>query len=264
VTSQFDVETALTPLGEGRFAGRVSEAFWVQNGPNGGYLAAIAMRAAMTLVAEPARVARSLHMRYLSAPKAGPIEVHAEVLRAGRSMTSLAMRLQQGGKDFAHGSAAFSTAFSPIAFQDCAMPSARPLAECQPMSKEIELNHRLDMYPAIGGTRRSGERAITGGYMRFADQRILDTLALASLWDMWPPAVFTRAFEQRFRGAVPTVEASVYFRRPTPLPNATPSDFVLIKSESTMAYDGLTEESAEIWSHDGLLLVQSRQLALLM
>ena len=264
MTSHFDRDTALTPLGEGHFAARVSEDFWVQSGPNGGYLAAIAMRAAMTVVPEPERVARSLHARYLAAPKAGAIEVRVEVLRRGRSLTSVAMRMQQGGQDFVHASASFSTPFSPVAFQDCAMPSARPLAECEPIARQIALNDRLEMYPAIGAARRSGERALTGGYMRFADQRLVDTLAVAALWDMWPPAVFARAFDQRFRGAVPTVEASVYFRRPVPLPGALPSDYVLLKSESLMGYDGLTEESAEIWSLDGLLLAQSRQLALLM
>jgi acyl-CoA thioesterase len=69
---------------------------------------------------------------------------------------------------------------------------------------------------------------------------------------------------QRFRGAVPTVEASVYFRRRVPLPGAAPGDYVLLKVETTMADEGVAEESAEIWSHDGLLLAQSRQLALLL
>jgi acyl-CoA thioesterase len=264
VSSHFDRETALTPLGEGRFAGRVSKDFWVQAGPNGGFLAAVAMRGAMAMVPEPERIARSMHVRFLSAPKDGDVELLVDVTRRGKSMTSLAMRMQQGGKDFLHASAAFSTAFSPIAFQDCTMPEARPLAECPPVPKQIELNHRFDMLHAIGPAMRSGERAISGGYLRFADPRPIDTLALSALWDVWPPAVFARAFDQRFRGAVPTVEASVYFRRPVPLPNASLSDYVLARFETTMGHDGFAEESGEIWSQDGLLLAHSRQLCLLL
>ena len=144
------------------------------------------------------------------------------------------------------------------------MPGARPPAECTPIDKQIELNHRFDMLHAIGAAARTGQRALSGGYIRFADPRPIDALALAALWDCWPPAVFARAFEQRFRGAVPTVEASVYFRRSTPLPTTGAGDYVLLHVESTMAHEGLTTEDAEIWSLDGQLLAQSRQLALLM
>jgi acyl-CoA thioesterase len=265
--SEFDRATALTPLSTaepGCFGGSVSEDFWVQSGPNGGYLAAIALRGAAALVPEPERAPRSLHARYLAAPKAGAFELRAEVIRKGRSLTSVAVRMAQDGRDFLHASAAFSDAFSTLAFQDCAPPAARPLAECKPVEKRIALNRRFDMFHAIGSEERTGERALSGGYIRFADPRPIDALALAALWDCWPPAVFARAFEQRFRGAVPTVEASVLFRRRVPLPGATPGDHVLLKVESTMADEGLVEESGEIWSSDGKLLAQSRQLALLM
>jgi acyl-CoA thioesterase len=262
--SHFDRATALTQLAPGHFAGQISQDFWVQSGPNGGYLAAIALRGAATLVPEPDRAARSLHVRYLSAPKAGDFELRVETLRRGRSMTSVAMRMQQAGVDFLVASASFSQAFSPISFQDCSMPAACPMAEAVPIDKQIELNKRFDMLRAIGAEMRTGPRAISGGYIRFADPRPIDTLALAVLWDCWPPAVFARAFEQRFRGAVPTVEASVYFSRRTPLPTTGSGDYVLIQVESTMADEGLTAEDAEIWSLDGQLLAQSRQLALLM
>ena len=81
--SHFDRATALAPLAPGRLGGTVSQDYWVQSGPNGGYLAAIALRGASTLVPEPERAPRSLHVRFLSAPKAGAFELATEVLRAG-------------------------------------------------------------------------------------------------------------------------------------------------------------------------------------
>jgi acyl-CoA thioesterase len=264
MTSHFDRETALEPLSPGRFRGRASEDFWVQAGPNGGYLSAIALRGAQALVPEPERAPRSLHVRFLSPPSAGEFELAAEVVRRGRSMTTLSLRMAQGGRDFLLASACFSEGFSTLAFQDCAMPAARPREECEPIEKRIALNHRYDMWRAIGGDLRSSDRALTGGYIRFADPRPIDALALAALWDAWPPAVFARAFDQRFRGAVPTVEVSVYFRRRVPLSGSSSSDYVLLKVESTMADEGIVEESGEIWSESGLLLAQSRQLALLL
>jgi acyl-CoA thioesterase len=261
--SHFDRDTALTPLGDGRFAGRISEDFWVQSGPNGGYLAAIALRAAIAVVPETERSARSLHVRFLAPPKAETIELATEIVRKGRSMTTIGVRMQQQGRDVLHASACFSEPFSTIAFQDCTLPDARPLAESEAIEKRIPLNHRYDLWRAIGGGLRSSDRALSGGYVRFADPRPIDVLALAAFWDAWPPAAFARKIEQRFRGAAPTVEASIYFRRRVPLPNAAPDDYALLRVESLMAEEGFIEESAEIWSLDGFLLAQSRQLMLL-
>src|SRR5262249_26475497 len=122
----------------------------------------------------------------------------------------------------------------------------------------------FDLWRALGAEPREGERALSGGYIRFADPRPCDALALACLWDAWPPAVFARKIEQRYRGAAPPVEASVYFRKRVPLPGARPDDYLLIKVESTTVDDGIAEEDAEIWSADGVLLAQSRQLLLLL
>ncbi|HMI91731.1 MAG TPA: thioesterase family protein [Polyangiales bacterium] len=262
--SHFDRATALDPLSAGRFGGVVSQEYWVQSGPNGGYLAAIALRGASALVPEPERAPRSLHVRFLSAPKAGPFELAAELVRAGRSMTTIAVRLSQDGRDFVHASACFSAAFSPIAFQDATMPDALPIERAELLPARIALNERYVLRRAIGGGERSGPRAISGGWIRFADPRPFDALAMAALWDVWPPAVFARAFEQRFRGAVPTVEATVYFRRRLPLPEIGAEDSVLLRVESTMADEGFCEESAELWSPSGALLAQARQLALLL
>lgn len=267
--SHFDRATALEPIpGDGgaslRFAGTISQDYWVQSGPNGGYLAAIALRGATALVTEAERAPRSLHVRYLAAPRAGSFELAAELIRAGRSMSTIGVRLTQDGRDFAHASVCFSAAFSSIAFQDATMPEALPIEQAEPVPVRITLNERYVQRRAIGGSERQSARALSGGWVRFADPRPFDALAMAALWDCWPPAVFARAFDQRFRGAVPTVEASVYFRRRLPLPELSLQDSVLLRVESTMADEGFCEESAEIWSPNGLLLAQARQLELLL
>lgn len=259
--SHFDRTTALVPASEGRFTGEISEDFWVQAGPNGGYLSAIAMRGALCAVPEPSRAPRTLHVRFLSPPKAGPFELTTRVLRRGRAMTSLSIQMEQHGNVFLEASASFSEPFGSVGFQDAKIPTARPLDQAEPIPKAIPLNHRYDMLRAIGAPLRTGERALTGGYIRFADPRHIDVLALAALWDAWPPAVFARAIEQRFRGAVPTVEVSVFFRAPTEIVPA--GDYALLQVESTHVRDGFMEEDAQIWSTSGVLLAQSRQVALL-
>jgi acyl-CoA thioesterase len=261
--TRFDADTAVTALGDGRFDARIDRGWWVLSGPNGGYLAAIVLRAMQEGLNDSTRAPRSLHVRYLKAPAEGPIELRTQVVRAGRSLTVMAAQLFQADVELVQGSATFSGPFSEIAFQDARMPAARPLAECPPIFKAIPMNSRYDMWRAIGGEFRQCEDAVTGGWIRLEEPRRVDALFLAAVWDAWPPAVFARAMDARFRGAVPTVEASVYFRESFPVSDLAAEAHVLLRVETLKAQDGIADESGEIWSADGRLLAQSRQLALL-
>jgi acyl-CoA thioesterase len=258
---EFDRGTALEALGGGRFAGRISRDFWIQVGPNGGYLAAIALRGAVLALSDATRAPRSMHVRYLSPPKEGDFELKTAVVRAGKSMTTLDVSLQQAGRECMTAGFCFSVAFGGPSFQGRAPPMALPLAESPPLPKGAPMNQRFDSRVAIGGPPRNGDRAETGGYMRFVDGRPIDMLALAAMWDCWPPAVLYRATEPGFSGGLPTVEATVYFRRQLPFRNFRPNDPVLLHTRSAMAHEGFVEEDADIWSLQGELLLQSRQLA---
>jgi acyl-CoA thioesterase len=262
--SIFDRATALEPAGESRMTGTLDESFWVQAGPNGGFLTAIALRGAQGAVPEPERLPRSAHVRFLSPPRARGFELQREIVRQGRSMTIVRVQMLQDGRAFLDASFCFSAAYSTIAFRDASPPEVLPLAESEAVPKQIPLNHRFDSRRAIGSGFRSNARALSGGYIRFDEPRAIDVLALAALWDAWPPAVFARKMEDRFRGAVPTVEASIYFRAPQPASSVPPGEHVIIRVETRSASDGFAEEDAEIWSQGGVLLAQSRQLALLL
>ena len=38
--SRFDTDTAVTPLGDGVYDARIDAGWWIERGPNGGYIAA--------------------------------------------------------------------------------------------------------------------------------------------------------------------------------------------------------------------------------
>lgn len=258
----FDRATALRSSGTGVFAGEVSQDFWVVVGPNGGYLAAIVLRGAALALGADDRAPRSMHLRYLSPPRAGAFELHVRPVREGRSMSILAISLLQDGRECVAASACFAAAVDGPSFQDVVPPAALPLERAVAMPKVIPLNHQFDARSAIGGPPRSQQRAQTGGYTRFADGRPIDMLALAAVWDTWPPAAMFRADHETSKG-MPTVEASIYFRRQVPFDGFRADEHVLFHSQTTMARDGFIEEDATIWTQRGELLVQSRQLALL-
>ena len=178
-------------------------------------------------------------------------------------MSILGASLQQNGRECVSASLCFSAAFDGASFQDCTPPAALPLDQAIAMPKMIPMNQQFDARIAIGGAPRTQSRAETGGYTRFADGRPIDMLALAALWDAWPPAAFFRVIDPQPTRGIPTVEASVYFRRQVPYDGFQAGDHVLFHSQSTAAHDGFLEEDATIWTQRGELLVQSRQLALL-
>lgn len=260
--TRFDRDTAVKAHGDGRLTANVDEGWWVQAGPNGGYLSAILLRAAMT-AADDGRAPRSLHARFLAPPKAGEVQLEVAPVRKGRSMSTVGVRMLQGGRAVATAGVTLSTAFSGLEFHDRAMPACLPLSECEALPKQIPLNERYDLWRGIGPAFRTGERAESGGWVCFAEPRVPDVYTLAAAWDAWPPATFARAMERRFRGAVPTVEASLYFRAALPRPGMHAGDHLLIHVQSTAASEGLVEEDTELWAADGTLLLQARELALL-
>jgi acyl-CoA thioesterase len=122
------------------------------------------------------------------------------------------------------------------------------------------IRDRYEMRLAFGRPSWQGERAthaVTGGWIRLADPEPLDAHVIAALTDAWFPAVFTVTNEPV---QVPTVDLTIHFRdEPSPA-----HDWCLVRFVSRHASSGFIEEDGEIWSADGRLLAQSRQLALAM
>ena len=96
-----DADTALEPVTPTRWRGAISDRWWVVRGPFGGYVATFLTRALVAAVDDPARRPRSLTVHFVEAPEAGPVEVSAHVERAGRSSTSVSLRLEQDGRPVA-------------------------------------------------------------------------------------------------------------------------------------------------------------------
>lgn len=268
--SRFDRDTALTSLGDGRCAGRIDPGWWIERGPNGGYIAAIVLRGLALAVDDPSRTPRSLTVHYLAPPGEGPCEMQTRVERTGRRVTFVTGRLVQGERLLALSMAAFAVSMDGPVFADIAMPDALPLdrAELLPPSQTPSGNvspmrERYEQRWALGGQPfTSSPVAVVGGYIRFADEvrRPIDHLAVTAFADAWIPSVFAR-FPQPM--GIPTVDLTVHFRAPLPHPTMTDHDFCLVAFRSQVAAEGFVEEDGEVWSPDGILLAHSRQLAAL-
>ncbi len=265
VPTRFDRDTAVEALGPGRYQARLDPAWWIVRGPNGGYLAAVLVRALEAAVADPSRGLRSLTVHFLRPPSVGPAEIHTTVERVGRSLTSVTARMIQAGRPQALAIAAFSKPRQAGELHHATMPEVLPPEELEPRKAKsaVPIHALYDERPAIGSGPWSevrGREALSGGWIRLVEPRPLDDALMAAYADAWAPAVFaTRDLETSM--GVPTVDLTVHVR--ASLPPANADDFVLAIFRTREAREGFLEEDGEIWSRDGVLLAQSRQLAVL-
>ena len=80
---KFATDTAVQPAGDGTYTCQIDADWWVMLGPNGGYLAAIAVRALQAALDPGDRPLRSLTVHYMRAPEAGPATVQVVPEREG-------------------------------------------------------------------------------------------------------------------------------------------------------------------------------------
>jgi acyl-CoA thioesterase len=270
--TKFDRDTAVEAVegaGPGRYRARLDPAWWIVAGPNGGYMAAVMLRAMEATVGDPERVPRSLTVHYVRRPDGEAVEIETTIERAGRSLTTVTARMVQGERLVAHAVAAFSRPRPGFAVHHARLPHVIPLERAERRtapsgSANVAFHEQFDMRWAAPETPWSGaETARSAAWARLAEPRLPDAALLATLADSLPPAVFALAREPGELGAVPTIDLTVHFRAPLPPPGLAADDHLLVDFTTRVVSDGFLEEDGEIWTPDGTLLAQSRQLAIL-
>ena len=277
--------TAVRPAGAGRWSAAVDPGWEAPTGPNGGYLAAILVRALEAEVApEGDRALRSLTVHYLRTAVTAPLDLEVRLVRAGRRTASATVTGRQDGREVLLGLAAFSArgltqaatwaplppdAGPPPAPDAEAVPADRyrrdaaawiaPFPGMPPITQQLRLSPRLGGLPFSGRLPTDGRGVETGGWLGSPEDQQLDAAYLAQLTDFWWPPSF-EAVDHHVMA--PTIDLTIHVRADLP-PGGLPAAPVLGRFRSRTATGGLVEEDAELFHPDGTLLAQSRQLALL-
>jgi acyl-CoA thioesterase len=258
-----DQDTELRPLADGDYGGRILDSWWTPRGPLGGYVMAILMRGVLLTVADPERQPRSLTVHFLRSPQSGPVVVRPRVERMGRSLTTATVRLEQEGELLALGVAALSKAWPSPVLADAPMPDVEPPGERTPAPPPpgvpaVTFRNQLTMQRRFGEPPFSrADQALTGGWLGLVEERPVDALTVLILADAWYPAPWPRLDAL---APAPTIEMTVHFRAALPLPDS----LLLGRFDTRLVRDGFFDESGELWSPDGALVAQSRQLGLLL
>lgn len=249
---------------DGKFGIRLSEA-WEIWGPSGGYLAAIALRAAGRC-AEIPRPA-SFYCHFLSSPDFDEVELAVEAAKRGRRSESLAVRMSQGGKEVLFALVRTAAEAPGYSHQEPTAPEVSSPEDSEPRPR---LKDGRPIYPFWGNVscRRPEPRpeegaAATREWVRFEptpafEDPFLDAARPLILLDTfgWPAAY------HRYRRAddlAPNLDTSAWFHR-----SAAAGDWLLVDHECTVAGDGLLGVSGRVWDTAGNLLASGgAQLCLL-
>ena len=273
MTSEFARETAVVarstgvPVGTPAVFDATVHADWsVGNGPNGGFTAALLLRAALEHLGSTgaAMHARSFTAHLVGAPEIGRCELHVTTEKQGRTAAFLGVRLLQGDALLATASV---VCVAPRPEQEQYVQRTMPVVPGpEVLGEHTEVRRDVPTYLAHYDQRfatpplRGDCTPSVIGWTRMRDPEPFDAVAIVAIADSFPPPSLART--TTFLGAL-TLDYTVHFRQALPHPGTPADGYVLAEFESNFAQDGFVEEDGWIWAPDGTLLAQARQLGLL-
>ena len=228
---------------------------------HGGWLLETLAAAALEHTSHPHPLAVSAH--YAAAPRVGEGDVTVEVLREGRSVSTLRTRLSQEGavkvEALISCGALPKTTTGPLV-QAGAPPVLPSRDACvrntiqdglprNGITEQLEV--LLDPASAgwVSGTPGGGSEV--RAWVRAVDGREPDPLQLLTIADALPPVTLDLGIP----GWVPTVELTVHLRA-VPAPG-----WLRCVQRARLVHGGWLDEECEVWDDQDRLVAQARQLA---
>jgi acyl-CoA thioesterase len=162
-------------------------------GMHGGYLAAVAIKAAEIVAGD--RPIRTATTTFLRPGSAGPADVDVEVVREGRSVTNLTVTLSQLSKAVLVSQVTAADAVESTMWETFAALDLPPIEHCVPIEPPHgvgHFDHGVAVLDPADLPFSHGPRARVAGYMRPIEPRPIDAAWLGMALDWLPPASFTR------------------------------------------------------------------------
>src|SRR5262245_3425041 len=245
---------------DGRYRARLSRE-WEVWGPNGGYVAAVALRAAAA--ASPFRRPASFTCHFLSVATFDDVELSVTPLRTARRAISLRVAMTQKAQPILEAMAWFVGDVPGLAHDAARMPAV-PGPDGLPSIEDLLPPEERAPYPFWDNlegrpTRfvprtewKAGEPTFQSWYryrpVATFDDPALDACRLLILADtlQWPAAF--RAYDDPPFMA-PSIDLAVQFHRLVP-----DAEWLLGDAVSPVAADGLVGGRVAVWAPDGRLL----------
>ena len=263
------LDSRLEPLDEGRFATDLSDDWRIWT-LNGGYLAAVVLRAAGATTAfdRPA----TLSLQLLSGAVAGPAVLRTRSVRRARSAECVSVDLDQGDRRVAtahvwavaeggsgpeHEDAGDRPADGPDAYPTMEERVARRGSPPPGTRQVFPFWDNLDARPVTwvdDWDHRPAGPAVAMDWLRFAPtatfpDAFVGAGRLAIALDTYSFPSFARAHDAPIEWIAPNVDLHCTFHR-----DASASPWLLAVGRTPAATGGLAGFTSEVWSEDGRLL----------
>jgi acyl-CoA thioesterase-2 len=232
---------------------------WEIWGPNGGYLATIALRAAgmAAQIQKPA----SFYCHFLSSPAFDEVQLKVSILKQGRRAESLAVEMTQAGKPILHAlvkTAADAPGYShqhPEAPKVPLPGALKSYEELLPLERRPAFNFWNSVERRPVDQRMSDEPTapVLREWTRYRpracfEDPFLDAARALILLDTYGfPAAYRKYRDWEY--LAPNLDTSAWFH------NFSPNcEWLLIDQECAVADRGLMGVSGRVWDTDGRLL----------
>lgn len=250
-------DTTAESLGDGRYRADISED-WAVWGPNGGYMAALALSAAMaeSRFSRPA----SFHCHFLSVGSFAPADIQVSFLGGGKRAESLRVDIRQDGQlllaasvwmvdtgldGYEHESTRAPDVPRPDALDDFATLAGDEYAQWYPIWRHIEGR-------PVAWRQPPGD-PVWHCWLRFVDTPIDGPAADAIRQLFWLDLpgwnAVTSAHPWPFPYLTPNLDLSVQFHRFRP-----DETWMLADGSVPLATEGVLGCTSRLWTPDGTLL----------
>jgi acyl-CoA thioesterase II len=253
-------QTAVETVGDGRYAATL-HADWEIWGPCGGYVAAVALRAAGAESAQnrPA----SFYCHYLSVAAFGPVEVAVTALRAGRTVTAQRVSLEQGGTPVLEAMVWSVGEVEGLEHTDERPPEVPGPSELSPRPRDPDRGPGFPFWdnfdqrmPEDGPWPPPGPLPPTWRtWVRYVPTSTFEDPWLEAARSLvildvgsWPSGSRPHAYREPPFTA-PSLDLYAAFHRP-----AHGSQWLLLDAHSPLAGDGMLAWTGRVWSEDRRLL----------
>ena len=232
-------------------------------GPFGGITAATLIRAIQT---HPDHIGEPLALTVnFAAPIAdGDFDISLRAARTNRTNQHWILELSQDGDVKTTATALFGSRRDTCGDTEARQPSAPPPEQVTPSGGPGEFVVWARLYdmrfvegPFPGEDAQPCLSATTTMWMRDNARRRVDYPALAALCDIFYPRVFLRR-----GGFVPagTISVTSYFHADQQQLDTLDCDYVLGTAHANRFSRGYFDQSAQLWTRDGVLLATSHQI----
>lgn len=255
----FAAASAVRLLSPDRFGADIAPGWDIVGNANGGYLLAIAARAAAE--AAGGRRPVSITGHFLAPGRPGPIQIDTEIERTGRRITTVRATMRDETRALLAVLGSFAAGESdphPITRIEAAPPDMPAPEDCVPVEPtesfpppfmgKVELRVHPEDAAMDSGVPRFR------GWFRLRSGESIDHFGLLVAVDSFPPTIFAARMPVAW---TPTLELTAHVRN-VPEPGWLRCEFT-----TRFISGGYLEEDGEVWDASGRLVAQSRQLALL-